>query len=79
MDPLSIILLLLLFILFSILIFGVLLMASFSTLSQANAALAAAIAEHAARDANSSGITVAESDQLLAETQANIAAVQAIP
>ena len=79
MDPLTLLTALLVLLLLTVIVFGGILMATFAQISDAQLATAAAIADLATRVGNSSGITAAESETLLAQEQANLAAVQAIP
>lgn len=65
MDPLSVIHVLLFSILAVLILVGIRLMASFQAIADAQAATAQAIADLAARVGNQSGITLAQSDQLL--------------
>ena len=79
MDPLTLITALLVLLIVTVIVFGGFIMATFGQISDAQLATAAAIADLATRVGNSSGITAAEAETLLAQEQANLAAVQAIP
>ena len=64
--------------LITLIFIGVILMAQASAILSKQAEVAAAIAALATRIGDSSGITIAESDEILANEEANLAAVEAI-
>lgn len=78
MDPIAIIVVLLFVNFLTLVIFGVILMASAQDIFAAQAAETQAIADLAARLGQSSGITTTEADQILTNVTANTAAISAI-